>query len=89
MPTAPVLLPAPSSLAAALAELGITVQLSVQRADGQPLTDNDLAAVEAHAVCADLEAGREVSDDEAAGAAVRSLERAPAASSAPTSSAAE
>jgi hypothetical protein len=89
MPTTPVLVPAPSTLAAALAELGITVQLAVSRADGQPLTENDLAAVEAHAACADVEAGRAVSDDDAARAAVRALERAPAASSAATSTAAE
>jgi hypothetical protein len=60
------LAPAPESLAAALASAGLDVQLAVSRKDGAPLSDNDLAAVRAMVACADIEAGREVSDDEAA-----------------------
>ena len=92
MPAASTTLPAPSTLTTALAELGLDVQLVVTRKDGQPLTPNDVAAVEAHTACADLEAGREVSDDQAAEAAARALAGVPAfapTDKAPTSSAAE
>ncbi len=62
----PHLAPAPASLAAALADVGLIAQLAVQRADGQPIEARDLAALAAVVTCADLEAGRAVSDAEAA-----------------------
>lgn len=61
----------PESLAAALASAGLEVQLAVNRKDGAPLTDNDLAAVRALVACNELETGREVSDDDAAAVAAK------------------
>lgn len=66
-------LAAPSTLAAQLAKVGLSAQLVIQRADGQPLSANDLAAASAIVTCHDLESGRTVSDDEAAAAAARVL----------------
>jgi hypothetical protein len=57
---------APEALEVALAEVGLSARLLVERSDGQPLSDNDLAALRAIVACHDLEHGRYVSDDEAA-----------------------
>lgn len=61
--------PAPETLASVLAEVGLTVSLTVQRADGRPLDANDLAALDAAVICHDLEHASPRSDEEAAKAA--------------------
>lgn len=58
--------PAPATLEAALATAGLTARLLVERKDGQPLSANDLDALEAIVQGHDFEHGRPVSDDEAA-----------------------
>lgn len=58
--------PAPQTLATALAEVGLTVSLTVQRTDGRPLDANDLAALDAIVMCHDLEHAAPVSDEVAA-----------------------
>ncbi len=58
--------PAPETLQSALATVGLTARLLVERRDGQPLDANDLAALSAVVQCHDLEHGRHVSDDDAA-----------------------
>ena len=58
--------PAPQTLATALAEVGLTVSLTVQRTDGRPLDANDLAALNAIVMCHDMEHAAPVSDEVAA-----------------------
>jgi hypothetical protein len=58
--------PAPDTLETALAAAGLTARLLVERKDGQPLSANDLDALDAIVQGHDLEHGRPVSDDEAA-----------------------
>jgi hypothetical protein len=64
--TTPTTHPTPETLESALADVGLTARLLVERRDGQPLDPNDLAALSVVVQCHDLEHGRHVSDDEAA-----------------------
>lgn len=58
--------PAPDTLETALDAAGLTSRLLVERKDGQPLSANDLDALDAIVQGHDLEHGGPVSDDEAA-----------------------
>ena len=75
MPPSNLLAAAPNALAEALDELGLSVQLVVERKDGTPLSADDRAAVRAIVACHDAEHRHEVSDDEAMAAVAAVLEQ--------------
>lgn len=55
---------APESLSEALAAAGLEVELAVRRQDGEPLNENDLAALKCLVGFHNLEVGRKVTDDD-------------------------